>query len=1101
MKSWRRVFVLIGLVGLISSGWAAINPQFPQEQQASATDTRYSILVIEKASRKTATEEAIYVSSFMNLPVYIIEVDSSFSVFSGMFMNQMDALHYVKLLKQSGFRKASIRRKLWEPKQEAARFNAQYLTRYDTQKKTSTSQLREDATKVIGKHPDVQPDLWVSVKDNPELEKKLRRGWLLLSQKNYTDACSHFQTLRNDSYIRMKATFGLASCFHKSAQPAKAVPLYLELLINEQGVEHILHPLIEDLTALGRDQEANAHRHRYDALTKNYWKENQYQQSFQEQVQYAIKQNDSPKVLALLESHESLVAECSSINTFYSGANHLKRHGHTNTAKHYYQQMMEHCPDKWHLRLGLIYSLLDLSPLSESQQRIDQEASLSHAPTHYKNRLNSLRFDLDLKAAYQHPEFSEAAYQSFSMLNKKYPRNYRILNQLGWWHFKHDEFNEALGFFQQSQRATPNEDAQKGELFALLELNQKEKALAIAGKENFQQIEADLLKEQLQSLPIDDPEVLTLTDRILALEPDYLPAKTTRAWHLYEVKAYQQSHDAFLALRQTDPANMSYLKGYVYSLIGLGDMEQTETVLVSETPQDADMDQIASGLYMDKAVHFYEHEQYTDSLEYVNRYLELNPNHQGALALRSWVHYHSNERAKAIADLEQVWQEAPTTENTKSLVFLYKSMYQHDPSDTKYKDFLTQLKDSDNPEWHTLAAKEYAIAKQPISAAQITEAQDQEYSNANAINAHLAVEYRKKSGDEGTSQLESIGVFLGADIYSKLGKQWRLQLGWESLNAGKLPDSPFIGRAFLAGNPGQPIQEDETHLDAKRLWLQHWSETGLLKYAAIGTTALDSIIHVQPVFELEGSFETDLLNKRTGPFWNIHQRLVDESVLSYIGQHDPYSKDEWGRVLQSGLTLGNQWQLTAPYWFNADISGDYYWGKNIWENWSIKASSAIGRTDMFENYQQSLGIYTNLAHYDKNSNFYTFGHGGYYSPQVLAGVGPFTSWEAYQDNTRFWWKAEASVGVFWESLDSAPLYPKDPDVPGQYEADSGLGIGSRLKLQYRKLWTNYFETSGFIEWRQVPNFNDGRIQATFRLYFEPRNALTTYDVFDRLELP
>ena len=1083
---------------------AAVDPDYPINLINPNTKDRYTILVTKNITKQRAVEEAIYISSFLNLSIYIVQTTDNYSVYAGYFVNQIDAPHYQSVLKHSGYRKASIQRKDWPEEQQAAIFNPEYADRYAIPEERSTSQLRENATKKIGVITKPSADLWVAVPNQPRLEKQLREAWSYLSQNNYTDACSLFSQLREEKLIRAQATYGLAICYHRSSNPSRSVPLFTELLINEIRVEHILLPLSQDLESLDRHEEAKTYRERYENIHQDKWLDYQGEESFRLQVVQAIETKDEQTLTILLNNHKTLLENCQAIDSFYKSAHYLRINGNRKKAKTLYEDMLEACPDKWHLRVGLLYAISNLSGLSQSINLINDEKGRKGAPTHYKSRLDTLLFSLKVRAANAHPKGSNASLDAFQKLNDEYPNNAMILASIGWWHYQNDQFESALKYFEKSKTIKPSGDIKKGILYCHIQLGNTDKALQLAGEQNLKSVQLDILKEKIGRIEVKDPGVPELADKILALEPGHLPTKKTLAWHYFETEYYSKSKQLFSSLHQQQPDDISLLKGYVYSLLRLGEIDETEALLSTTETSDSDIDDVAAGIYMEKAVGHYEQENYSDALNYINKYLKSQPADQDALALRSWIHFHQNERQKAIQDLEQVWQSNPSKENTQSLAFLYKSQYKTDPNYTKYKEFLSNLETSDNPDWQSTAANEYANDNNPITAAQISQDTEASYSNSDALHAHLAFEYRDKSGDKGTSKWQSFSTYLGADIYSEQGKQWRLQLGWEKIRSGSLPPLPFIGRAFLRNDPGQPTQLHHTSDTAKRIWLEYWSERQILEYASIGTTSLNSLVSTMPVFELSGSFSTDLMGKRKLPYWNLHQRLVEESLLSYIGQYDPYTQDEWGRVLETGATIGHQWQLTNSYWLTGSLHGDYYWGENIWENWSIEANASIGKTEFFESYQRSLGLYTNLVHYDKNSNFFTYGHGGYYSPQILIGLGPFMAFEAHRKNTDFWWKAETSFGGFYESLDGAPLYPLDTGdlrATGSYASDSGFGIGAQIKLQYRKLWTRYFETSGFIDWRKSPDYDEARIQTTFRIYFEPRNALTTFDVYDRLDLP
>ncbi len=1092
------------IIGL--NGWSSIDPNHPTQQKLRTSDTRYTIQVIESSSKAHATEEAIYISSFLNLTVFIIAEKQNYSIYTGVFSNQFDAPHYLAQLKQSGFRKASIKIKKWDTPEEIVRFNNQYIRIHDIPETEQSKQMNSTQlfSKKIGEQPEPKEILWISVPDAPELEHQLREGWLHINNNEYESACRIFNDLRSNDKIKAKATYGLASCFHRSLQPEKAIPLYRELLVNDKQVEQILIPLAEDLESTNQQAEATVYRKRHENLTKDYWRGYQIQEAFKIEVDKSINNKDNTQLLDVLKQYEALLIECNAVDGFYNAANHLRRNNKKDEAKVYYKKLMKYCPKKWHLKVGLIYSLSAISKFEDTKKQIISEKKLQGAPDHYIKRLNQLQFNLYLRHVDSLSQGSPEAYKYLSELNKRYPNNHKVLASLGWWHYENKDYSEALKHLESSHNQQKTKDTERGILFTLIQMGDKNRALTLAGSAKYKKIELALIKELFGQLDIEDPKIPEMAKDIYDLDPTYLPSQKTLAWHFYEVEDYKHSKLEFSRLHQTYPEDINLLKGYVYTLMKLGEIDHTETILETNKNTDQDFSQLASDIYMDKSLSFYKQKQYSESLDYINKYLDLQPESKDALALRSWIYFHKNERASAIQDLKSVWQSDPSADNTKSLLFLYHEEYKNNPNSPQYIQFLEDLKKSKNTEMSLIASSELAKQKQPITASQITKDTKTPFNNADATNIHITAEYRTKSGDKGTSKLESIGVFAGVDFFTLFGNQWRLQLGQENLKTGDLPSSPFIGRAFLLGDPGQPHQTPETSLPVKRMWLQHWSETGIIKYGAIGTTALNSIIKTLPVFELEGSFSTDPLKLRSNSYWNIHQRSVDESLLSYVGQKDPYTNEEWGRVLKTGAKIGNQWNLTPPFWVNASIGGDYYWGENIWENWSIDGNASVGKTEQFNNHQRSLGLYGHISHYDKNTNHYTFGHGGYYSPQFLVGGGPFAAWEALTQNTSFWWKIETSLGAYWETMDNAPLYPEDTNdvrAEGEYSSESNFGVGAQIKLQYRKLWNSYIETSGLIDWRKSPDYDEARIQATLRVYFEPRNALTVFDVFDRIDLP
>ncbi|MDQ7047644.1 MAG: cellulose synthase subunit BcsC-related outer membrane protein [Sulfurovum sp.] len=121
--------------------------------------------------------------------------------------------------------------------------------------------------------------------------------------------------------------------------------------------------------------------------------------------------------------------------------------------------------------------------------------------------------------------------------------------------------------------------------------------------------------------------------------------------------------------------------------------------------------------------------------------------------------------------------------------------------------------------------------------------------------------------------------------------------------------------------------------------------------------------------------------------WDIHgaveQQSIKESSLSYIGQKVSYAGERyrWGRILKRGATLGISYDGDATY--SLDLF--YYpkiFGENIIENSEKKVSaSAIYHTTTDYFAFMDWGMVLIYDAFEKNSNFFTYGYGGYFSPE------------------------------------------------------------------------------------------------------------------------
>jgi hypothetical protein len=99
----------------------------------------------------------------------------------------------------------------------------------------------------------------------------------------------------------------------------------------------------------------------------------------------------------------------------------------------------------------------------------------------------------------------------------------------------------------------------------------------------------------------------------------------------------------------------------------------------------------------------------------------------------------------------------------------------------------------------------------------------------------------------------------------------------------------------------------------------------------------------------------------------------------------------------------------------------------------VHLDAAIGRTQTLDQDEFSYGLFFSIQHFRRNSDFYTYGHGGYYSPELMTMIGPFARYRtaACRD---YWFDLQASAGWLHQRLDRSPFYPLfDGDTDGLAE--------------------------------------------------------------------
>jgi cellulose synthase operon protein C len=177
---------------------------------------------------------------------------------------------------------------------------------------------------------------------------------------------------------------------------------------------------------------------------------------------------------------------------------------------------------------------------------------------------------------------------------------------------------------------------------------------------------------------------------------------------------------------------------------------------------------------------------------------------------------------------------------------------------------------------------------------------------------------------------------------------------------------------------------------------------------------------------------------------------VRDSLLSYAGAMDPGSGAVWGGVVSNSVALHLK--------HDASASGQYFIGsagllrgQNVADNWNVQGIlGAYWRVVSVGQGGLSVGLNAVGMHYDRNLNFFSLGHGGYFSPQrYLLGSIPI-SW--FGRHRRVEYEISGSGGVQDIQEHASPYYPTLLSSTPSYYLGSereGLNYSAAARVDYR----------------------------------------------------
>lgn len=330
--------------------------------------------------------------------------------------------------------------------------------------------------------------------------------------------------------------------------------------------------------------------------------------------------------------------------------------------------------------------------------------------------------------------------------------------------------------------------------------------------------------------------------------------------------------------------------------------------------------------------------------------------------------------------------------------------------------------------------------------------------------ADLRTGYRQRSGETGLSELKELTgtVELSTGL---AGGRVSAKADMVVLDAGQPSGSGLarFGRnataeaeGIVAQEPSKLTRADSQHATGVALSAAYQND---LVRAEVGTTPigfdktrLTWHAAVTPRFSPHAS----------GRAW-FERRPVTDSVLSYAGTRDPVTGDRWGQVMRTGggASLSYDRDRAGIY---GDLSYYRYRGVDVPRNRSFQANIG-GYMPFIRGERSSLvgGINVNFQDYANNQNYFTYGHGGYFSPQSFFSVS-FPIRYSFQDDRL---EARASIAPGYQSYnqDAVALYPtlrdaqavlddlkaRNDDVRASYDSLSktGFALSADGSIYYR----------------------------------------------------
>lgn len=276
---------------------------------------------------------------------------------------------------------------------------------------------------------------------------------------------------------------------------------------------------------------------------------------------------------------------------------------------------------------------------------------------------------------------------------------------------------------------------------------------------------------------------------------------------------------------------------------------------------------------------------------------------------------------------------------------------------------------------------------------------------------------RVRQGESGLGQV--------TDLQAPL--QLKFSLGDGTMTLGATPTTVSAGTPDTEyGNLSRFGSGPATALNAPTRLPGSQNDTGVGVHMAYATKALKMDIGTRPLgfrqTDVTGGVRYNLpINDNTSLTGELSRRAVNDSVLSFAGARDARTGETWGGVSATGGRLDFTWDDGdfGLYGYGALHSVT---GNRVKSNSRIEGGGGLyWRVHRTQNSGFTAGLnFTGLA-YDKNLRYFTYGHGGYFSPQQFLSLSVPFDWT--QRTGRLSYQVKGALGVQFFKEDAAPYFP------------------------------------------------------------------------------
>ncbi len=1043
-------------------------------------------------AEKDAREQQKYVRNVSSLPVEVWKIRGDYFLLIGVFDDAEVARDELQGIQDSGFEEAFL--------QQRSLQNGVRLHR----------ETSEPATQVVQERSGVETSLIIDSRD-PVLPKRvkeqgddmmpepLQAAWSELAYGRLQAACEQFAVLSQNNEYKISAFDGWGRCLQQQGQHQAAIEKFKWLVAQNYQPLKTLPRLIASLEVTGQLIEQYKYEGKLQRAKEQAGIEHNEDVRIHQQALAFIQRNQTQALNDFIAQHEARFRQCRSVDVLLESAQFFRHHTlpskavNTAIAVRFYRMILDACRSRWQLRVGVFESLATLLAVEHFSPLVADELQRRDYPVGYRQRIVHAATVNIMQRVYALPRNSEEKLHLIEQVLAIAPNHWPALTALGWTHYHRQDYQQALTVFRGlHQTRRKNREAAQGVYYSLVALNQGEQAKTFALANGLQKQLKESLERELASAEEQDKALIA--KQILVLDAKHGWALTVLGWHEYRRGQFQTSWDHFVSITQLpkhrrDP---DAWEGRLLAIIATQNWAGAQREIARSPFNEAQQRQWQVKLHRAKIQQAYDAGEFATAIALIDELpalgVEVSSEDQ---QLKAWCQHNMGDSEAALFTFVADYEKRPNPKSAEGVLLMLAQTGRM----ANYNTLLERLAHSSEPEYRAVAGQTLQH-QTPQLAAQYMPASEASIENWHGASAELHYLYSEQNGSAGASKFirRIRSVWLHSPWYGRW--QGAVVLHDEHLTPGQITNSNF-GRDYydstlLDASLGGPQNDD---------WTQsHWrvyTPQLRLNYTGqdhewnviLGTTAQQApVAPVAPV-------PAGRLSVSKGGFLAEAFRLPrQDSMLAYVGMVDPYAtanvSQSWGRVLESGASIANDWPLGGAHWLSGSLKAAELSGFEVKTNAQRYADLAYGQTDQRWGMIVTRGLLLAYQQHSFDGDYYTHGHGGVYTPNG-ANLGLLLNLESIP-RTPSWWRLDLSATYYQVSTDDVAAYPLT-QRPEQNEGGAGDGIAYRMAGRWHHLFARKIKAYAGAEWTVAGGYQYWQALLGVQWYFDGRATIALPD--------